>query len=117
MTTIQGENYTVSSDIDSATVTFSGVLYLPGIEAYTSISALLDETLAQTGGDLTLDLRELRAINSSGTDMLFRFVLKQRAIARSMHLRIRGAARYPWQANLCHTMQRLLPTLLVDLSP
>lgn len=116
MQMIQGENYTVSFDSASAAVVFCGALYLPGIEAYAPISAFLDEALAQTGSDLTLDLRELRVINSSGADMLFRFVLKQRASASSINLRVYGDSRHAWQTNVCHNMQRLLPTLQIDLA-
>jgi hypothetical protein len=105
--------YQVKYDPATATVVCTGNFRLPDQE-YTPILAMLNAA-ADTGHDiLTLDVRALRFLNSSGINVLLKFALRMRQQQRS-RLVIKGNPQHPWQLKSLKNLQRLLPGLRLEL--
>ncbi len=75
---IRGEDYNVTYDPDKVLVVFRGALRLRGVAEYAPIVELLDGIITATPETATMDLRKLRFLNSSGINVLFRFVIQMR---------------------------------------
>lgn len=112
--TITGENYTVQCDKHAATVTFEGSLRLSGPEAYAPIDNLMRDLLTQSPELITLNLRKLRFLNSSGISMISKFVIRVRS-ARTVNMIVIGSQDTPWQGKSLKNLQRLLPSLEIIL--
>ncbi len=106
---IRDENYHVIYLPEDGKVLFKGSLRLSGMEEYRPISRLLDEA-GKDREDLMLDLHELDFLNSSGINMLSKFIISLRQRG-DIALRVRGAKAIPWQGKSLRNLQRLLPSL------
>ena len=63
---------------------------------------------------VTVDLRGLQFLNSSGIAFLMRFAVKVRDAKGS--LRLRGSkAKIPWHSKSLQNLQRIVPEIRVDL--
>lgn len=111
---IKDKDYSVRYDLEIKTVIFQGELQLSGMDDYAPIMSLLDEIVAQEPLVLTLDLRDLEFLNSSGINMLFRLVIKVREKG-TMQLAIRGSDRVSWQSKSLSNLQRLMPAAQLNL--
>ena len=111
---IKDESYHISGDTLNASVTFHGTLRLRGMREYAPIMQLLDEVAEAAVDAITLDLRDLRFLNSSGINMLFRFVIQMRDQATCQVIVI-GSAQSPWQTKSLPNLQRLMPALQLEL--
>lgn len=106
---ITTEEYSVHYDPDTSTLFFQGMLRLNGIEEYQPIVDLLNKTVEQTSA-LTLDLRQLEFLNSSGISMLSMFAIQMRQ-KPNVELSLLGTSKIPWQMRSLRNLQRLLPSL------
>jgi hypothetical protein len=107
---IKNEDYCVAYDPTDASITFRGALRLRTAGEYAPILQLLAQVVAAAPVTITLDLRDLRFLNSSGLNMLFRFVLDVRDQMTSRVI-VRGAAQVSWQVKAIKSMRRLSPGL------
>ena len=89
-------DYLVTYDATTATVVCQGAFRLRGSEEYTPISQLLTEAADAKQSTLTLDLRALAFLNSSGINALSKFVLQVRKHNVSQIV-IKGSRQFPWQ--------------------
>jgi hypothetical protein len=112
--TIQGESYEIVLET-SDRVSFRGALRLTGSEEYGPILDLLKSTVEDTGAGVTIDLRELNFLNSSGITMLSRFVIYVRDRA-GVRLEFLASGTVPWHARSLMNLQRLMPSLSVLLN-
>ena len=103
-------DYQVRYDAFTATITCQGAFRLRGPEEYAPILQLLLDAAETKPPTLTLDLRALRFLNSSGINALAKFVLHVRAQPASQIV-IKGNAQYLWQQKSLKNFQRLLPGL------
>jgi len=115
MLEIEGEEYRVTYDPDAATLAFEGTLRLQGMDAYAPIIELLDQAVEAAHAVTTLDVRGLEFLNSSGINILFRFVIKTRDRGVS-RLVVRGTTGVFWQTRSLRNMQRLMPGLELELA-
>ena len=113
MAEINQDDYQVSYDPETAVITCSGRFRLRG-EEYAPIADLLNEAADAKPPTLTLDLRKLQFLNSSGINILSKFVLRVRKHNASA-VTIIGNAAFPWQYKSLKNLQRLLPGLQVEL--
>lgn len=113
MQEIRGEDYTITYNPASATMNFQGLLRLQGIPAYASITDFLDDLAEKKPETITLNLRELTFLNSSGIDMLLKFVIKIRK-QKVSQLVIKVSEQIPWQQKSLNNLQRLMPTLKLE---
>ena len=111
---IQTHDYSVLFALETATVTFQGSLRLNAAPEYQPISDLLDQSaakLAEAGASvLTLDLRELKFLNSSGINLLYQFVLRVKKQAK-LQLTVIGNETNAWQPKSLSNMVKFMPTL------
>jgi hypothetical protein len=64
---------------------------------------------------LTLDLRTLRFLNSSGINTLAKFVLHARRQYHATQVVMKGSHQFPWQEKSLKNFQRLLPGLHLEI--
>lgn len=114
MTEVTGEKYRVACDEATATITFEGSLRLGGPKEYQPIADLLNDLAAQSPETITLDLRQLEFLNSSGISTLSKFVIGLRK-KRSIQAVIVGSNSVPWQGKSLQNLQKLMPGLKLEL--
>ncbi len=112
-TILQDELYSVAYQSASGTVYLKGTLRLNGAEEYAPIVALLGRALDEHR-HVKLDLRELEFLNSSGIATLSRFVIDARN-RKTITLTILGTKKVAWQSKSLANLQRLMPTLAMDI--
>lgn len=112
--TVKGEDYVVEYDSDLPTVKFRGELALGGPKEYAPINDLFAQAVDQNPDVITVDLRELAFLNSSGISMLSKFVLGLRK-QKSIQLVILGSDDMPWQGKSLKNLQKFLPSLKLEI--
>lgn len=110
---IKTEDYNIWYDTAAKAVICQGSLRLGGMEDYTPIEQLLEDVVAQQPQNLTLNLQGLKFLNSSGINVLSKFVIKARQ-RKNMQLVVRGSTNIPWQGKSLKNLQRLLPSLELE---
>jgi hypothetical protein len=111
---LSGENYSISLEPESGTITCRGQLRLCGDDGYAEISKLLNEIVDRKPEAITLDLRQLRFLNSSGINVFFRFVINVRN-TRASRLRVLGTQAFPWHQKTLKNLRRLMPDLSLEI--
>ncbi len=111
---INGAEYRVVYDDETKTVFFEGSLRLQGMSEYVPIGDVLDKVGDQKPAIMTLNLQELKFLNSSGINLLSRFVIKMRKQGGTQ-LVILGASRHPWQNKSLKNLERLMPGLQLEI--
>jgi hypothetical protein len=109
---IKTDDYSVEYKAEAATVFLSGFLRLPGMPEYESIMNLMLDAIEEAS-TLTLNLRELEFLNSSGISMLSMFVVKIRNQGQAQ-LVIQGSNQVLWQTKSLRNLQRLMPSLTLE---
>jgi hypothetical protein len=115
MEEIKTEEYSVVYDPNTATICCKGSLLLNGSDEYAPILQLLNKVAEQQVDTLTLDLRALEFLNSSGINTMTRFVINVRNNKNSPSLVTIGDESVPWQVRLLRNLQRLMPSLTLNL--
>ena len=110
---IKGEDYTVLYNPDNQTITFQGELALGGPKEYAPINDLLQEVVNGEPEEITLDLKQLAFLNSSGISMLSKFVLGLRK-KKAVQLVVLGSNDMPWQGKSLKNLQKFLPRLKLE---
>lgn len=111
---IKTEDYKVWYDKETETVTCQGSLRLSGMTEYGPIVDLLNDIADQQPSKIVLDLRQLEFLNSSGINILSKFVIKVRQ-QKSISMIVQGSKGIPWQGKSLKNLQRLMPTLQLEL--
>lgn len=106
--------YHVRYDEASATVSCGGSFRLNGDE-YKAILELLLKAADANPALLTLNVQELQFLNSSGINTLSKFILHVRN-RKASQVVVHGSARFPWQEKSLVNLQRLLPTLKLEIT-
>jgi len=113
MKIIEDDGYKVEYNATDKTVDFSGTLRLSGLTEYAPIVECL-ETAVDDADSLTLSLKDLSFLNSSGIAVLSKFVIKARN-KPDFSLTILGSDETPWQGKSLKNLQRLMPGLKLEL--
>ena len=79
---IKTEDYQICYDPTTTTVSFVGSLRLSGPAKYAPIVELLDSIASVEPAKITLNLQQLDFLNSSGINMLSKFIIEVRKKAR-----------------------------------
>lgn len=109
---IKHDDYQIAFDNATATVVCAGSFRLQGGE-YAPIETMLAQAADAKPPLITLDVRELRFLNSSGINTLSKFVLRVRKHNASQIV-VRGNTQYPWQKKSLSNLERLLPGLQLE---
>ncbi|MGK7884801.1 MAG: hypothetical protein AB4057_09275 [Crocosphaera sp.] len=110
---VKGENYSVTYDNETITVNFQGSLRLGGMEEYAPIVKLLNQVVDMEPEIITLDLKTLKFLNSSGISMLSKFVISVRK-KKNISITVKGSDDIPWQGKSLKNLQRLMPSLKLE---
>ncbi|MGG6296634.1 slr1659 superfamily regulator [Leptolyngbya sp. AN02str] len=106
------DDYQIWHEPENSTVWFRGFLRLDGMAEYQPVMELLLDAAAQAS-TLTLNLRELEFLNSSGISMLSMFVVKVREQG-DLQLILQGSEQVLWQTKSLKNLQRLMPSLTLE---
>jgi anti-anti-sigma factor len=112
---IKDDEYCVRYNSETTTVTFQGELQLNGMDEYAPIMTLLDEAVNQQPSVLTLDLRQLEFLNSSGVNVLLSLVIKLRD-KKTIQLIVEGSEAISWQSRSLNNIRRLMPTAQLNIA-
>ncbi|MBW4497135.1 MAG: hypothetical protein KME26_29560 [Oscillatoria princeps RMCB-10] len=111
---IKTEDYSIWYEPETATVTCQGSLRLSGMDEYAPLVQLLSDAIDKQPPQLALNLQELDFLNSSGINVLSKFVIKVRQNGK-INLVVRGSKNIPWQGKSLKNLQRLMPSLQLEL--
>lgn len=111
---LKTENYRVGYDAATQTLICDGALRLADLEEYTPMWQLLGEVIEQKPDRLTLDMRGLKYLNSSGFNVLSRFVLRVRQ-ETTMQMLVRASKKIAWQEKSLKNLQRVMPELQLEI--
>ncbi len=109
---IRGPDYEIMYDLDTATLTFRGVLRLNRIE-YAPIVRLLSGVAGIKPALITVDLQELKFLNSSGVSVVSKFVIQVRKLKVSQIL-VLGSKKVSWQRKSLKNLQKLMRGIQVE---
>lgn len=111
---IKTEDYSVCYDSSTETVNCQGSLRLGGMEEYEPIIQLLNELAEREPQKITLNLQKLEFLNSSGINVLSKYVIKVRQKG-TIQMVVQGSKKIPWQGKSLKNLQRLMPSLQLEL--
>ena len=103
--TIETDAYTVAATRENSKVTMTGTLRLQGREQYKPIFDLLMESASWREDKLTIDMRDLIFLNSSGISAISLFIIEMRKISKP--IAITGSNLITWQSKSLKNFQRL----------
>lgn len=110
-TVITGDSYALDWDPETRRAALKGILRLNGLEEYAPISRFLLDAVPQ--GAMTLDLRGLEFLNSSGIATLSKFVIEIRN-RKTVDLTVLGSNAVAWQGKSLVNLSKLMPTLRME---
>ena len=110
---VKGDDYRVWYEQLDATVYCQGSLRLAGTEEYAPIVQILENIIDKTPKKITLNLCQLEFLNSSGINVLSKFVIKVRQ-KETIEIIVQGSESIPWQGKSLKNLQRLMPSLKLE---
>lgn len=105
---VTGNNYRVWYDPANVVVSFEGILRLSSAQEYQPIEELLEKVLLTEPKTITLDLRALSFLNSSGINVLYKFASTVRERG-DLQLIVRGSKIVPWQGTSLPDLKKFNP--------
>ncbi len=111
---IETPDYTIIYNEADASIMCTGSLRLNGTQEYAPILNLFNTAAEQKFPVLTIDLKELRFLNSSGINILSKFVISMRQQQDTI-IRVIGSKAVPWQGKSLKNLQRLMTTLELNI--
>jgi hypothetical protein len=111
---IKTEDYCISYKPEIAMVICQGSLRLSGMEEYAPVVQFLNDVVDADPATLILNLRELEFLNSSGINVLSKFVIRVRQ-KKNIKLVVQGAKTILWQGKSLKNLQRLMPSLTLEM--
>ncbi|MCU0543450.1 MAG: hypothetical protein MUE44_14950 [Oscillatoriaceae cyanobacterium Prado104] len=111
---INTKDYSIQYDRATETVTFCGSFRLSHAEEWAPIVELLKSTVDGEPKTITLDLRKLEFLNSSGINMFSKFTIEVRQ-QKHTQITVKGSKNIPWQGKSLKNLQKLMPALDLQL--
>ena len=111
---IKTEDYHIYYDTKTTTMTYTGILRLGGMDEYAPIVQLFNQILEQEPPLIKINLCQLQLLNSSGINILSKFIIKVRQ-KKHIKMVIQGSKKIPWQNKSLKNLQRLMPNLQLDI--
>ncbi len=110
---VKGDDYQVWYDPSDNCIHCWGSLRLAGTEEYAPIVSILEYVIEQAPSKLILNLCHLEFLNSSGINVLSKFVIKVRQ-KETISITVQGSESIPWQGKSLKNLQRLMPALKLE---
>ncbi len=114
MEAIKTDDYHIWYDQDNNIVYFEGSLRLNGVGEYAPIISLVDAVVDKHPEQVSWDLRKLEFLNSSGINVLYKFVLSMRKKGRNA-MKVVGSNTVPWQQKSLANMKKFLPSIELEM--
>ncbi len=119
---IKTDTYTVKYDEENNVILCEGTLRLSGMEEYSPVVEMLNTVVERSPPLITLDLRKLEFLNSSGINVLSKFIIKVRQHRERQakenqpetNMVVYGSQTIPWQSKSIKNLQRLMPSLELE---
>ncbi len=114
--TITGEEYAVTYNDNTQHVKLDGSMRLRTSEEYAPLNDLLHKAHETTPANdtLTLDFSSLKFLNSSGINIISRFVIAARKQAK-IQLKVIGNQDIYWQQKSLTNLQRLWSSVQIEI--
>ncbi len=110
---IKSEDYCISYNTETTTINCEGALRLGGITEYVPIVDLFNQVLNTEPVLITFDIRQLKFLNSSGINILSKFIIKVRQ-KKNVKMVVQGSKQIPWQGKSLKNLKRLMPSLQLE---
>jgi hypothetical protein len=110
---IKSEDYRVWYEESNSTVFCQGSLRLAGTDEYAPIVNLFEKAISANPAKIFLNLRGLEFLNSSGINILSKFVIKIRQNG-NIQITVQGSEGVPWQGKSLKNLQKLMPALELE---
>jgi hypothetical protein len=110
---VKGDDYRVWYEESDAVIYCQGSLRLAGTEEYSPIVQVLENVIEQSPKKIALNLCQLEFLNSSGINVLSKFVIKVRQ-KETIKITVQGSESIPWQGKSLKNLQRLMPALKLE---
>ena len=110
---IKMNDYHVNYDTETTTLSCKGSLRLGGMEEYAPIVQIFNQVVAQEPPLIYFNLRELQFLNSSGINVLSKFIIKVRQ-KKDVQMIVQGSQQIPWQGKSLKNLQRLMPSMQLE---
>jgi hypothetical protein len=111
---IKTNEYHVWHSEQDGVLYFEGSFRLGNSDAYGEIFNLMVKALESSSSKLVIDLKSLQFLNSSGINLLAKFVITVRKTENG-RLTIKGNNQIPWQTKSLANLKKLYPALILDL--
>jgi hypothetical protein len=109
-----GGDYRVVYDPTTAVILCQGSFRLYGVAGYEAIAELLNQVVDEKPPQITLNLKDLEFLNSSGINTISKFIIRLRNL-KTIELVIKGNREVSWQEKSLENLQRLMPTLKLEM--
>ncbi|MCK5877559.1 MAG: hypothetical protein KAG43_07985 [Candidatus Marithrix sp.] len=110
---IKSENYYINYDNHTMTINCEGSLRLGGVMEYSPIVELFNQVLDTEPQLITFNIRQLQFLNSSGINVLSKFVIRVRQ-KKNIQMVVQGSEQIPWQNKSLKNLKRLMPSLQLE---
>ncbi|WCL50316.1 slr1659 superfamily regulator [Leptospira sp. GIMC2001] len=110
---VKTDEYAASFIEAENTVLMTGSMRLQNLAAYEEIKKILKDGLDRSQGQLTIDIRGLNFLNSSGITTISLFIIEARN-KKTTPMRILGSAKISWQAKSAANFHKLWNEIIVD---
>ena len=97
---------------EGSEIFFDGAMRLASSDAGASITALATSVLASHPASITLNLKDLHFLNSSGINLLAKFTIEVRKHP-DVQLVVRGTPDIPWQSKSLPNLKKLHPAVVL----
>ncbi|HDN26761.1 MAG TPA: hypothetical protein ENG03_06630 [Thioploca sp.] len=111
---IKTDDYNITYNPEAASVVCKGSLLLSSTDEYAPILDLFNTAIKAHPTELTLDVKDLELLNSSGINAFTKFVISVRK-QTTLQLVAVGHEDIPWQVRFLKNLQRLMPALKLQL--
>jgi hypothetical protein len=113
MEEIKTEDYHIGYDAQTAILFCKGSLRLSGMKEYAPVVQFFHQVVEAEPPLLKFNLRGLEFLNSSGINVLSKFIIKVRQ-KKSVAMLVQGSLSIPWQSKSLKNLRRLMPTLELE---
>lgn len=110
---VKDTGYRVWYEAATSTVFFEGSLRLSSAE-FTSISKLLTRVIDSSPASITLHMRSLRFLNSSGINTLYKFAIALRKRG-AVPVVVKATKDVGWQDKSLPNLKKFLPTVTIEM--
>lgn len=108
-----GNGYKVVYDPAGGNISFNGSFRCSNDE-YADLAKILEQVSAAKPAKINIDLTPMEFLNSSGINMLAKFVIGMRNGSDSA-LEIKGSNAFPWQGKSLPNLKKLHPSLTLTM--